>query len=472
MKLADFKSTLGKKDFRLKSVKNRVKEQRKLFGPESSGPQLDLFYGFLCIIYDGIDSIEKIKKKMRWLFLSTMSQLVIEDQDIEEYIHLARYKNFIKLNTDDNISLTDQGKAYVEKNYCLMLITSHWMHKFLSEKFVLIITAISLFFLSILKICFGMSIDSQGMISEGLENLTDMIKIAIIYFGIRFHKDRTASIVIILLMIFTGLTLIWSSIESLINLSPIMVNFESFLIGGLSILINRALMYYKGIVGRASGNLSLLSDSKDSEINSLISIGVLIGLFFAIFKWYIIDSFVSLIIAGLIIKEGIEFLRELIVKEDEFDISTIHVKADNIYKNRLTGYLIANIRRNRISSSKLLIKFEEGLGLGRTYWEGWADFFYDELGEKIARKHLNKLIEGKEIKEIDNELILTPKGIDAYHKAKSRQYSRQNRRNKRDSEERNNNFVGIIWITFTVLIITLLIIYGPKIVEFINSFIQ
>jgi len=471
MTLSDLQSDITKKDLKLKAVINKIKEQEQKFGRERSGPQIDLFYGFLCLVYDGTTKISEIKARMRTLFLSTMGRMVIKDEDIEEFIHLGRSKKFIRLESDDFVELTENGKAYVESNYYLMTVTSHWMKKFLTEKFVMIITAISLIILSMIKILFGLSIDSQGMISEGFENFTDLIKIAIIYAGLRFNKDRIASILIILLMMLTGLIMVWSNAIALFNIEPFRPNFESYIIIGISILINYVLMYYKGLVGRSSGNLSLLSDSKDSEVNVLISIGVLIGISFAVFKFYFVDPLIGLIIGLLIIKEGYEFLRELLKKED-LDITAIKVKSDSIYNNRLTRYLLANIRRERLSKKILIERFRSGLQLGRTYYRGYADFFYDELGSKTAEKYLTKLIKGGEIEVIEGDLVLTPKGLSAYHKAKSQESSYKRNHYRKDIDSTKTRIIGLFWAIFGIGMLILIIILTPIFIDFMNSLIK
>ncbi|TFF94759.1 MAG: hypothetical protein EU543_00455 [Promethearchaeota archaeon] len=472
MPISDLQSKITKKDFKLKAIFNKIREQKDRFGREGSGPQFDLFYGFLCLIYDGVHDISEIKKWMKKLFLATMSQLGIKEDDVEEYIHLGRSKKYITLDSDDKVKLTDTGKAYIEASYYMMIVTSHWMRKVLTEKFVMIITAISLVILSLTKILLGLTIDSQGMISEGFENFTDLIKIGIIYLGLRFKKDRIASIIIISLMIITGITMIWSNISALFSPIVIEPNFESYLIIGISILVNYALMYYKGLVGRSSGNLSLLSDSKDSEVNVLISVGVLIGLSFAIFDLYFIDPIIGFFIGILIVKEGYEFLRELIKKEEEFDISAINVKSDNIYDNILTKYLLSTIRGNRLSESELIETFKNGLELGRKYYQGYADFFYNDLGAQTAEKYIKKLIKGGEVEIIDGDLVLTPKGLQAYHKAESKESSHRRHRYKKDVNDKKARIIGILWAIFGISIVILLIIFTPKLIELINAWMQ
>jgi len=287
-------------------------------------------------------------------------------------------------------------------------------------------TTLILILLSSLKIIFGLQLGSQAMLTEGFENLSDLVKIGIIaIIAIKLKKDRFASIIIIAIMMVTGIALVWSGINALLNPSPITPSIQAYFVSLLSIFLNIGLMFLKSIVGRASGNLSFLSDSKDSALNVQISIGVIIGLTFAIFNIYFVDSLVGIVIAVLVFKEGIEFLREIYSKEEEFDITSIKVYADNIYNNRLTAYILGNIRRKTLTRNQLLDNFNRGLTLGRLYYGGFADFFYDELGVNVANKHLDKLIKGKYIEIKEDELFLTSRGLKAFYDAKAKEFKQR-----------------------------------------------
>ncbi|MFX1590229.1 MAG: hypothetical protein ACFFC1_19005, partial [Promethearchaeota archaeon] len=177
------------------------------------------------------------------------------------------------------------------------------------------------------------------------------------------------------------------------------------------------------------------------------------------FKIYFVDSLVGIIIAVLVFKEGIEIILELSKKEEDFDITSIKVFADNIYDNRLTGYILGSIRRDSLSRKILIENFTKGLNLGRMYYEGFADFFYDELGPATAEKHIDKLIEGGLIENINEQLVLTNKGLKAFYRAKVKEFRQR-------SENVNVGGPAIIksasCIIFIVLII-LLIIFAPQI---------
>ena len=458
MTLANIRSNYSKKD--LKYLRDDPKYKlMKLYDNHGHEPHESFLYAFLCLIYDGNDTLELIKKKLRLIFISSTRQAVIEDEDIEEYYQEAKRKKLIEFD-DNKIKLTKTGKDLVEISYFWNIYTSHWMGILFSKYTVMISTAVFLIVISIFKIITGLQLASQGMVNEGFENLTDLIKIGIILiFSIKLNKDKIASIIIIFLMLFTGFTLAWSSVEALINPSPIVPTVQAFAITSISLILNTGLMLLKGIVGRNSGNLSILSDSKDSALNIKISAGVLLGLIFAIFNIYFVDDIIGIIIAAIVFKEGIEIIREIVVKEEDFDIKAIKVFADHIYDDRLTSYLLGSIRRETMSREVLLKNFAEGLNLGRLYYVGFADFFYKDLGRDLAEKHLDALIKGEIIMERDGELYPSKKGMKLFYKVKTKEYLQRMRQLKENRElNRRQVFICVIFILFI-----LMLIFAPQI---------
>jgi hypothetical protein len=468
MPLSDFKSKYTNKELRFSSKSERRELNKKYYPSVRHDPHDSFFYGFLCLIYDGINTVKELKKQMRCYFISVTKQLVVENQDVEEYIQYARKKNLIEFGSNGVITLTPEGKELVEFSYYSTLHASYWMGLIFNEKTIFITTAIFLAVLSLLKIIVGLDLASQGMINEGFENLTDLIKIGIVYLiGFKLNKDKLASVIIIAIMMFTGIILIISGISTLLNPTPIVPTIQAYITCFLSIIINLALMFLKSLVGRISNNLSLMSDSKDSGLNVKISASVAIGLTFAIFKIYFVDAVIGIIIAILVFKEGVEVLRELFAKEEDFDITAIKVLADNIYEDRLTGYILGGIRRERITKEELLKNFEKGLHLGRKYYGGFADFFYNELGPQIAEKHLNKLISDDMIESIGKELTLTQKGLNLFYKAKVKEFEERAKQVYTGGPRISKG--GIYFLVFVISLV-FLILFADEINIWLNSF--
>ncbi|MBY8983069.1 MAG: hypothetical protein KGD57_08980, partial [Candidatus Lokiarchaeota archaeon] len=176
MPLSDLKLRFSKKELRNGPHTIR-KEFPDLYKQSEHEPHMNYFYGFLGLIYDGINTIEDLKVKMRLIFISSTKQLVVEDQDVEEYLQSAKKKKLIIVENDGIIKLTKKGINLVELCYYINLHNTYWMKKVFSEKTVMFVTTLSLIVLSLLKIIIGFSLGSQGMINEGFENFTDIIKI-------------------------------------------------------------------------------------------------------------------------------------------------------------------------------------------------------------------------------------------------------------------------------------------------------
>ncbi|TFF88546.1 MAG: hypothetical protein EU550_01075 [Promethearchaeota archaeon] len=465
MSLTDIKDKYTHKELLFKEH-NRKKLRRVRNYYNGQEAHTNFFYGFLCLIYDGFTNIETLKQEMRVFFISSTHQLVPEDTDVEEYLQIAEANDLIILKNNKSVDLTEKGKEYVEFTYLDHVHISKWMRIFYSEKTVVLSSAVFLIIFSLLKIIVGIQLSSEGMLTEGFENLTDLIKTAIIFFvAMKLGKDKLASSIIICLMLFTGAALGLSSITALINTEPITPTIQAFIIATLSIILNAGLMFLKGWVGRISSNLSLISDSKDSKLNMELSIGVIIGLTFAIFRYYFIDAIIGIIISILIFKEGIEFLIEVSKKEDNFDIRNLKVPSDKIYENRLTGYILTNIRRDKITSRELLNNLKKGLNLGRKYYLGFADFFYDGLNISTAERHLNKLNQDGYVthhKE-GQELLLTRKGLKAFYQVKGKEFKHRAAEISVKTKIRS----GPIICLGLIILLILLFLYA----DIINSFL-
>ena len=466
MSFAELKANYTRKKHGVSHRSEEYKLMAKHY-PGRHEPHDNFLYAFLCLVYEGEEKLDRIKKRMRPFFIAATNQVLVTDEDVEEYFLTAKKEQLIKIDANGIIQLTEEGKKLVKVSFYHNLYTSYFMRIFFSEKTVMTATALVLIFLSVMKILIGLNLGSQALLTEGFENLTDLIKIGIIVIlSLMLKKDKIASFIIIGMMLFTGFSLAWSGIESLLNPTPIIPTIQAYIIGIISIVLNFGLLFLKSMVGRISGNLSLLSDSKDSSLNIRISIGVLIGLTFAIFNIYFIDALIGIIIAILVFIEGISIIRELIVKEEDFDITSIKVFADNIYNSRITAYIIGSIRREDLTIEKLLSNFKNGLSAGRLYYEGFADFFYSNLDVDTAKMHLDRLIEGEYIEDRNSTLFLTQKGLRTFYKAKEKEF-RQRAQNIAIGPKITTKVISLV--VFFVCFI-LLIIFAPQLNQWLNSF--
>ncbi|TFG25926.1 MAG: hypothetical protein EU532_11100, partial [Promethearchaeota archaeon] len=127
MPLADLKSKYSIKELRGSSsiASEKHKFMNQYYPSIRHDPHEGFFYGFLCLIYDRIDNIKDLKAQMRLFFLSATKQLVVEEQDVEEYLQYAKKKQLITQDSNGTIHLTQNGKKLVEYSYFSTLHDSY-----------------------------------------------------------------------------------------------------------------------------------------------------------------------------------------------------------------------------------------------------------------------------------------------------------------------------------------------------------
>lgn len=76
MPLTDLKAQYSRKELKYGPRKKGYKLMIKCYESHSHDPHHTFLYGFLCLIYDGINAITNIKSKMRLFFISSTRQVV------------------------------------------------------------------------------------------------------------------------------------------------------------------------------------------------------------------------------------------------------------------------------------------------------------------------------------------------------------------------------------------------------------
>lgn len=95
MPLADLKTKYSTNKLRgSSSIASQKREfMKKYYSSIRHDPHEGFFYGFLCLIYDGLNKIEDLKAQMRLFFMSATKQVIVEEQNVEEYLQYARKNN-------------------------------------------------------------------------------------------------------------------------------------------------------------------------------------------------------------------------------------------------------------------------------------------------------------------------------------------------------------------------------------------
>jgi len=433
-------------------------------------------YALMVVIYKGINTKKKIYDYFKYFYVNEFSYVKLTQSIVNELIFRGIDKGLIE-KKEDKFYLTTKGNKILIKAKKVVLVTTGAIRIFFSEKVVLLFSLACLVFLSSFKIFVGLNTGSDALLSEGVENFTDIIKIIIISLSIKFKRDKLGAIIIIILMLATGLNLVISSIISLIENSLIRPNYFAFVLMLISIMINLMLLILKNFVGKLTGNFSLLSDAKDNINNIRLSAGVIIGLTFAIFNIYLVDSIIGILIASLIIYDGIETLMELVKSGDDIEIDTFKLRLDEAFEFKIADWLLMTIHEEGLDKEELNQKFIEAIEKAYEIYDVWAIFGLYNIKKYGIYKVLNLMEKRKLFNEKNGKSFLTDKGKKQYNRAISQEQKRVSREMKKYKNWKPTTKIikylwGVLGVSMLIVIIFLLIFIGPILYDFIISLLK
>jgi hypothetical protein len=277
--------------------------------------------------------------------------------------------------------------------------------------------------------------------------------VGIIALSLKYKRDRLGAIAIMIFMLFSGTILGYNAFLRLIVAEEMNVTFWGYIVATLSIAMNYCLIWYKTIVGRMTGNLALVSDAKEDQTHIRIGVGVMIGLFFAEFQIYVIDSIVAILIGLVIIWEGIEALREIMEAGDDLSVDTIHLAAADTYDDLMTGWLLARLARGPDTEENLNQAFIKGITIGHRYFDMQAVLGFRNLEEKGIFKHILIAKRSGLIDENNGVLSITNNGLSLYYKNRVDELKRVANRFSKKRSRHSSATIGVsVWITIFLLI--------------------
>jgi Co/Zn/Cd efflux system component len=175
---------------------------------------------------------------------------------------------------------------------------------------------------------------SAGLLNDSIDTLLDGLSSILVYFGVRFHKERAANAFLVILMLATGgLTLFESTRRLFIPHQP-----DADPVAFLAILVSAFVCLFLGLyqryAGLQSGNLALITQSVDSRNHVLVAVGVTAGLIAALLRFPLLDAIIGVLVAALIIRSGLEQAASLIRSWDsgEVDLSRYSEKFFRKYR--------------------------------------------------------------------------------------------------------------------------------------------
>jgi hypothetical protein len=223
----------------------------------------------------------------------------------------------------EQYALTSLGREEVNKRLSQLSETGALIRKFLQPQTVSKVTLGVHWGLATLKLPAGLLSGSVGLINDAIDTLLDGLSSLLVYFGIRFDKERTANVVLVILMLVTGvLTLYEAARRFFVPFEPKVDRF-TFLAAILSAFVCLALWVYQRYVGLRSGIMALITQSVDSRNHVIVAASVTAGLVASLLHFPMLDTLVGLAVALLILKSAVELAIETIhtLGEEQIDLS-------------------------------------------------------------------------------------------------------------------------------------------------------
>jgi Co/Zn/Cd efflux system component len=222
-------------------------------------------------------------------------------------------------------ALTSLGREEVDKRLSQLSETGALIREFLRPRAVSKVTLGVHWGLAALKLPAGLLSGSLGLLNDAIDTLLDGLSSLLVYFGIRFDKERTVNIVLVMLMLVTGVLTLYEAVRRFFVPVEPEADWFVFLAVILSAVVCLVLWAYQRYVGLHSGIMALITQSVDSRNHIIVAASVAVGLVASLLRFRMLDTLVGLGVALLILKSAVELTIETVrsLGEDEIDLSRL-----------------------------------------------------------------------------------------------------------------------------------------------------
>lgn len=193
-----------------------------------------------------------------------------------------------------------------------------------AAKRVGIIGIIANAFLLAIKFIVGLIFKSQGLIADALNSFGDVFSSIITFVGGKISEkpadedhefghgkaEFVASFLIGIFMVMVSIETLYSGIRSIIYNEAFTFSYFLIIVPIVTIIVKSILYFYCKAKAKQYDSLLILSNSKDHRNDTIISLGVIIGIVFGYFGYYFVDGMVGAIISIVIIITGIKIIKE------------------------------------------------------------------------------------------------------------------------------------------------------------------
>jgi Co/Zn/Cd efflux system component len=260
--------------------------------------------------------------------------------------------------------------------------------------------------LSMLKLGVGFLSRSAGLIADGVDNTADTVSSFLVWLGIKYDKEKLASVVILVTMVLSMGGVAVATVEKLTHPGPIREGLFAFVVSGVCGLLMLGVSAYQYLVGRKTSSLAILCQAVDSRNHFYTSLLVCGGILLSFLAdlwgapWlYYGDALASGGIGLLILRSVVELVQEMFRKgEGEIRVSHFMKKA----QERRTNKIILNWLAGQLQKASLTLEDLEKNFLADFYEKtpkvfALTGMYYLPMSAEALKPYLDLFVEQKKL---------------------------------------------------------------------------
>ena len=220
--------------------------------------------------------------------------------------------------------------------------------------------------LSMIKLGVGFLSRSAGLMADGIDNTVDTLSSFLVWLGIKYDKEKLASIFILVTMVLSVGGVAMATIGKITHPAPIREGLLAFLVSGGCGLLMLGLSAYQYLVGRKTSSLAIMCQAVDSRNHFYMSLLVCGGILLSFLAelwgapWLYYGDAVASGVIGLLILRGVaELVQEMFRKrEGEIRVSHFMKKAQERRRSKIIlNWLAGQLHNASLTPDELEKKF-------------------------------------------------------------------------------------------------------------------
>lgn len=176
------------------------------------------------------------------------------------------------------------------------------------------------------KATVGLLANSIAVVLDAVNNLSDALSSVIIIVGAKLAGKRPdkkhplgygrieylSAMIVAALVLYAGITALVESVKKIITPEPADYSVLSLVLIGVAIIVKVVLGRFVSAQGKKADSASLVASGKDALFDAILSSSVLACAIVYLIWGVLLEAYVGIVIAGFIIKAGVEMMLETV----------------------------------------------------------------------------------------------------------------------------------------------------------------